>query len=1692
MPFRANVKRKFKAVFHSKAQQTVTEKKPPNPIDPSSSQGPSRPSDSVSSSDPTHKSPGTLVEGNDATSKAHGFLDTKQRPIRELWDQAYENLRVEEESLIRDYEDRLSRDLATRPDLAGGPEVSKRELMETILKYKMDEINRDTWKLKYGSNEVQVKDLVEPVLGVVDWANEYITGALEANPYASMAWAGISLLLPLLLNPSKQAASQAKGLDCISSLIVQGRMREDLYSRRYESIDDGNVAPESSISRSAYKNGLGMLYQQIIKFQATSYCYYARNDAFRLGLDVIKWNDWDSLLDDIKERERVFSNIVDVWRDTVYNDEFAAAESRHQEIMSHWRSVGTDVSGLRKAIEEAQMEEKRLGLLSWLCDVDPSENHNAALDRHEGGTSVWLVEDSEEFEVWKQAPGSLLWLHGNAGSGKTILSSSVIRHLWRKRASDPETALAYFYFSFSDSRKQNVLDMLASLLKQIVSQRPNIPLSFKDLGVYKERGERPDIGTLETVIIASVCGFSAVHLVVDAMDECPTINGERRKLLNSIRRIVEKAPDNLHMFCTSRNEADINTAISPLLTSSSRAAIDLTKHRDAVDHDILVLINATLSSDDYSSWPDDIKAEVRDAITKRADGMFQYVHYQLEALRELSSPAHIRTALQDLPIGLDATYDRVLKRINPKFQPQVLSALTWLAFSKEVLTLKQLAEVFNIRPGRTPAYDDAERLFQPQDVLKYLPGLVHVNEQPDVDLMRAESPSTFSFSDDSSSAVGSRYQYVRLIHFSVKEYLISSRIAQSAVASHFSLSEEYGHQYIAWSCVEWLLQYENECMAQDSEPPFYQGDGRYASDLGMHSYALRYWMLHLEAVPRESWSIDITHAAGHLLACRSWFVRYLISNFRNETYPLSFRLMAWLRPYLHTARLGLRQLTDWLTSVDPPVDEYMTQEDLDVTLQVASYGGNVTVIQSLLRSGANPDAEGVTIFGPALQAAAYGKNLAAVSHLLENGADINNASSKPGFRSALQAAAASHHLQIVQLLVDRGADITLSTKREKCVLASALSFEGGGTLSESFQCLEFLLKKLASQQGEIRETVALSHAVFEARWFSGVYDRFGVLVREEEETQDIINTLLASGINVNAPAGDYGYPLQAACVEASEASQFAVTVLLDAGADVNSLGGRYGTALQAACCKVSDTKNRDDLHRPTRSDRPRPGWAESVRRSSLSSRFSNSGRSANFKLKCVETLIDHGADVNARGGEYGTALQAACYYHADEIVLDDNIVKTLVRSGANINAQGGRFGTALQAGCAAGRWSNHDLVVFLLQKQADVNIKGGKYGTALQAACRKGSINIVRLLLDHGAEVNAKSGKYGTALHAAASCDRRGTDILQLLLDNGAEVNENCGKFGTALQAACHSGLVENVRFLLDHGAEVNTTGGLYGTALQSACFRQDFDIVQLLLERDADVHVQGGMFGSAWHAVTSRVFKPPYYGNPLSSLETIGSARRDAVHMVLELLLDHGVDVNDTRGPHGTALQATAFWQVRSYQTSLIAIRTQFLIIHGANVNINAGKYGFPLQSACVFDDDDPRATDDLETYRACAGNQALFLLKNCPDLDVNAQGGMYCTALQAAVYSGLEAVVKILVLEKNADVNIRGGEFGSAINAAVFRGFWNLFKILLKAGALPDSRRRVPQPDLDWLARMKEKHGRGAVERYWKVWEKFKDEEN
>lgn len=164
--------------------------------------------------------------------------------------------------------------------------------------------------------------------------------------------------------------------------------------------------------------------------------------------------------------------------------------------------------------------------------------------------------------------------------------------------------------------------MLASLVKQLCSRQPDTPQSIKSLYELKEKGQRPPNETLEAILTTVARGYLTVYIVIDALDECPLLDGERRRLFGSLRQIMAATPANIHIFCTSRSEADIDSAMGTLLPPPLQVAmVNITVRRNAIDHDIGLFIDLTLSSYEYQSWPEDIKAEARKSLVDKADGM---------------------------------------------------------------------------------------------------------------------------------------------------------------------------------------------------------------------------------------------------------------------------------------------------------------------------------------------------------------------------------------------------------------------------------------------------------------------------------------------------------------------------------------------------------------------------------------------------------------------------------------------------------------------------------------------------------------------------------------------------------------------------------------------------------------------------------------------------------------------------------------------------------------------------------------------------------------------------------------------------------------------------------------------------------------------------------------------------------------
>ena len=213
-------------------------------------------------------------------------------------------------------------------------------------------------------------------------------------------------------------------------------------------------------------------------------------------------------------------------------------------------------------------------------------------------------------------------------------------------------------------------------------------------------------------------------------------------------------------------------------------------------------------------------------------------------------------------------------------------------------------------------------------------------------------------------------------------------------------------------------------------------------------------------------------------------------------------------------------------------------------------------------------------------------------------------------------------------------------------------------------------------------------------------------------------------------------------------------------------------------------------------------------------------------LDVIEKLLrEHPEHISARGGPLGTALHAASRMNRLKVV------QSLLRHGADVNATGMWGQTPL---LFASDWGHLEVVRWLLQHDADVNAKDEvEDWTSLHLAASRGHSETVRALLNHNADTNALTDDGRTPLHVASRYG--GVEVVRLLLNHGANPEARDNTQETSLHIASTKGNLDIASLLLEHGAEVDVEDEHGRTAYQIALDKEHDEIAQLLLAHGAE-----------------------------------------------------------------------------------------------------------------------------------------------------------------------------------------------------------------------------------------------------------------
>ena len=295
----------------------------------------------------------------------------------------------------------------------------------------------------------------------------------------------------------------------------------------------------------------------------------------------------------------------------------------------------------------------------WISPPDPSKNHVISRRLHSGESAVWFTQGCT-FKEW-DLTGGFLWIHGKRERPPNQLflcspatdsnfclsgiweehlmvrtryvtsSNSIINFSTSSSIIERATTLcneglglvAYYYFDFRDSAKQDVRGLLSSLVIQLCAKSDLCCKILSNLYSRHDVGLRlPDDDSLIRCLkdMLELPGLPPIYLIIDALDECPDTSGApspRELVLDFIVDLVESHLPSLRICVMSRPEADIQEVLG------SVASYSVSLHdEDGQRQDIADYISSVVQSDrKMRKWRAEDRQLVINVLTQRADGM---------------------------------------------------------------------------------------------------------------------------------------------------------------------------------------------------------------------------------------------------------------------------------------------------------------------------------------------------------------------------------------------------------------------------------------------------------------------------------------------------------------------------------------------------------------------------------------------------------------------------------------------------------------------------------------------------------------------------------------------------------------------------------------------------------------------------------------------------------------------------------------------------------------------------------------------------------------------------------------------------------------------------------------------------------------------------------------------------------------
>ncbi|KAK4697268.1 hypothetical protein P7C71_g791, partial [Lecanoromycetidae sp. Uapishka_2] len=450
--------------------------------------------------------PDAVLEG---VASPEAQLSSEGQP-RDLWDRAYTSLLEDMTSrkYIEAYEQILKSKLE-KEDTAEGSESwtgnSREQQLGFLVQKTLKKVDDARWKFQVGERTVVIKAQIDRIVKAVLFAKDFVSSAAGTDPHAALAWAGVSVLLPLLLNPTSQEKALLEGLDYISTFIVRFTIVERIYRGESSTYIKGPDKSDADLRR-CFEKATCMAISSVIDSE--------RQDA--------QWKDYDEQ----------YSKLL-------------VSQGKHFE------SLMIEVMESRAEQSKLHYDEAESRCLHALSKSTYEDYKNRNPDRV-AGTCEWFLQ-SHRYRTWFESKTSdLLWVTADPGCGKSVLARSLID---RELVNTASRMTCYFFFKDDSPEQRSAATALCAIAHQLCS-RDDTALRLC-METYKKNGDMMTSSLLEMwgllLEISRHVASGDIVCVLDALDECA--EGDQKiliDLLNEFYSSNTRHHSRLKFLVTSR------------------------------------------------------------------------------------------------------------------------------------------------------------------------------------------------------------------------------------------------------------------------------------------------------------------------------------------------------------------------------------------------------------------------------------------------------------------------------------------------------------------------------------------------------------------------------------------------------------------------------------------------------------------------------------------------------------------------------------------------------------------------------------------------------------------------------------------------------------------------------------------------------------------------------------------------------------------------------------------------------------------------------------------------------------------------------------------------------------------------------------------------------------------------------------